>query len=249
MPFPLRQAEGEQIGHHVVQRLVQREISHLQVRFLEHLHQSPINQYLTLCGAAALHGAYIHQRWSAVLDFEAPYAVVLRFAELARSAGLLLEKGLHANQFVYSDRGRVFSEMQLSLQIYVKHQMILMPTEQTFLAPPDAAPVRVLPLEELTAAKLAMLFKTPRPVDFVDVWFTLGSDSGLLARVLSVLAHPQWGRNGFTLPAPLEFTLALRQFQRLRPSWSQSLASVVSPVPSWERVHDDLQTWLQRLPG
>lgn len=246
-PF-LGEAEEENIGHGIAQRLVRYEISRLQVEFLERLRESPVGQYLTLCGAAALHGVYLHQRWSATLDFEAPYVVVLRLAELARASGLGLEKGMSSNQFVFSGRSLLFPDMRVSIHIYVKHQMVSLPHTQDFLGRPDAPiPVRVLPLEELVATKIGMLFKSPRAIDFVDVWLALSSKDSISEQVHDVLGNAQWIQNSLAPPRPMDASVALRHLRRLQPSWMQALDGVIAPVPTWEKVNRDLQQGLQQL--
>ena len=88
--MPVSSEDTQQIGLGILQRIAVREKARLQSHFLSYLYGSPESDNIILCGSMALHGVYLHKRWSKDLDFEAPKNVALQFGQIAAQAGLSL---------------------------------------------------------------------------------------------------------------------------------------------------------------
>lgn len=240
--------EGRRLGEDIVSRLGARETMRLQILLLEALSRLSIGRHLTLVGGSALHGVYLHQRWSRTLDIEMPHAVAVRFREVACAEGLLLQESSEQARLTFTAPGKVFAKVQVSLNVFLRPSTACKAEQRVFsLASDHTAVIHAAPLAELLTMKLTMVSKRPRAVDYADLWLGLRGGEEVLQALRDLLQDPTWNRGSYTPPLPLRVAPVLQGLTRMQNHWEASLRPVLVPIPHWEQVKEDLTTWLVKL--
>lgn len=232
----------------LAQRLMHDTLSQLQHQFLEALHDTDLSNELTLVGGSALHGVYLHKRMSAGLDFVAQHSVASKFDRLAADVGLVVKRGAHGNTWLYGSSETAYIKAPLRVSVYLRQKVLAEPKWLEFNTG-SFSPVclQVAELSELIACKLGRLFRQPKPVDYLDVWFGLSCFREIHAELSSLLNNPCWHCYSHTPPLPFRSHSAVVNMRRFRSSWYDLLKVHFSTVPSFEVVESDLTQWLADL--
>ena len=239
----------KRIGSGIFQRIVMRERTLLQAKFLEQLHGSPLNQYLTLCGASALHGVYLHQRRTMGLDFQTPGVLSANFAELASASGLSLQRT--GSDFLFTDHVAVSKQASITVSVTAQHTLPGKPEMGSFAASAGRfAPVRASPLDDILAVMLSNILHNPRPADFLDAWLCLKAQPDSLHKAfkLSIAAEASTGSRrdhkvqAHKQPAASSMNDLLWKTRRV---WPIELEDVVlegkgTTLPTFSQVYKDL---------
>lgn len=83
------------LGTSVLIRIAQREQDSLKVGLLSAICTTSLSHQLVFRGASALHGVYLHERYSEDLDFFAAPEIVVNAVAAFDAAGLMLEVSWH----------------------------------------------------------------------------------------------------------------------------------------------------------
>ncbi len=237
-------SQEKRIGSGIFQRIVMRERTLLQAKLLEKLHGSPLSQYLTLCGASALHGVYLHQRWTTGLNFQAPGVLSASFVELVSASGMPFQRV--GSDFLFTDHVAVSKQASIIVSVTAQHGLPKQPELLKFAASAgQSVPVRVSPLCDVMAATLNNILHDPHPVDFLDAWLCLKiqPDSFYKAFETSVAAETSTGSpRNHKLPAVSSTNDLLWKTKRV---WPVELEDVVlegkgTTLPTFNQVYKDL---------
>lgn len=243
-----------QLGLGILQRVAIREKARLQAHFLSRLYASPESDTIVLCGSMALHGVYLHGRWSKDLDFEAPLEIAQRFPEIAATCGLLVKpkeppEGKPPSKttfgFTFSLASAFYPDVAIAVEIFSRGQAAVRPERHTFcVAVKEQSPVYAKPLAVIIGVKIGCIFLRRKPVDFVDTWMGLKSGPDVRLQVRQSMREGLCGAGSFTPPAYIDAKLALLLLQELRPEWEEKLGVYMTQIPPFEQVYDDLAEWL-----
>ena len=252
--MPVSAEDTQQIGLGILQRIAVREKARLHKDFLTRLYELPQARNIMLCGSMALHGVYLHQRWSKDLDFEASTEVALGFQEIAAQAGLTVTlregwEGPHnsmtAVPYVFSSPSAFYPDVAIGVEIFPYAQRSLAAESRAFTtAAGEQVMVLVKPLAEMMAAKIGCFHARNKATDFVDLWFGLSSDPGLVLQVRELIREGRCEAGNFTPPAVIEADAILERMSRLQDTWHDDLSVYLSQVPSFAQVRSDLSRWL-----
>ncbi len=241
-------SQEKRIGSGIFQRIVMRERTLLQAKLLEQLYGSPLSQYLTLCGASALHGVYLHQRWTTGLNFQTPGVLSASFSDLASASGMPLQRT--GSDFLFTDHVAVSKQASITVSVTAQHALPRKPEWVKFAASAGrSVPVRASPLDEILAVMLSNILHNPRPADFLDTWLCLKvqPDSLYKAFEVSVAAQASTGSRrdhlqSHKLPAASPINDLLWKTKRV---WPIELEDVVlegkgATLPTFSQVYKDL---------
>ena len=252
--LPMPEKAAQQLGLGILQRVAIREKARLQAHFLSRLYASPESGNIVLCGSMALHGVYLHGRWSKDLDFDAPMETALRFQEIAERCELTLKhraewKGHSSPQdaipFIFASSSAFYSEVSIGVEIFSREQILVAPERHTFHASSgEQVSVLVKPLAEMIAVKLGCIFRRQKAVDFLDVWLGLQSNLCTHSEVRNLLRLGLCDAGDFSPPPRIDVSLALTQLEGLRPIWEEKLSIYKTQVPPFMQVYTDLAEWL-----
>lgn len=219
---------NERIGRDISRRILVRERSRLQTRFLDRLRELPCYPFLTLTGGAALHGAYLHGRWSDALEFEAPTVVAKRFMSMSEALGPSLQQ--KEDHFVFTERIAVAREVRITVAVVPRRALPPPPEERRFVdASGRSVLARVSPVKEIVRGMVADLRVKPRAVDLLDIWLYARSGEEAAKRLI-LLGE---GR-------PL--ALSSEQRREMERAWSpdSELRESMAGLPNWTDVLYDL---------
>lgn len=252
--MPVSVTNTQQIGLGILQRVAVREKARLHTHFLTQLYQLPETQDMLLCGSAALHGVYLHKRWSKDLDFEAPLEIALQFDKIAERAGLklTLREGweghrnlLNAVPYTFSASSAFYPEVVIAVEIFPYERRFIRPERGEFTVQSgEKIAVLVKPIAEMMGAKIGCLFQRHKAIDFVDLWFGLASDPCLRFQVKDLLRDGLCEAGNFTPPSVIDANVLLVKLSRLRETWEEDLSVYLTQVPTFQRVWHDLSQWL-----
>jgi predicted nucleotidyltransferase component of viral defense system len=236
---------GHAMASAILANLARRERSDAQAKLFRELNAMSIGRHLVFTGGAALHGVYLHRRLSDNLDFEAPYAIALRFHDLAVANGLSLMKGNSSgSRLIYTSEGRIHRIIQFEIRINIRNQRLYPAEARPFVSGSGhAVDVRVLPLAEIMTIKLGCLFKRRHAIDAVDLWWGM-QDPEVRESMRAVMQNAKWNCGTYTPPAPFRARHALENLEALRPAWSSELQGNLSAAPPFDQVYEDLCAWL-----
>ena len=167
--MPVSAEDTQQIGLGILQRIAVREKARLHKEFLTRLYELPLPQDMLICGSMALHGVYLHKRWSKDLDFEASTEIALGFQEIAAQAGLnvTLREGwegpynsMTAVPYVFSSSSAFYPEVAIGVEIFPYEQRFVAAERRAFTTEVgEQVMVVVKPLAEVMAAKIGCMFQ------------------------------------------------------------------------------------------
>lgn len=237
-------SQEKRLGSGIAQRIVVRERALLQAKLLEHLHDSPLSQYLTLCGASALHGVYLHQRWVTGLNFQTPEVLSANFVELATALGMSFQRA--GSDFLFLDHVAVSKQVSITVSVTAQHGLPKQPDFQRFtISSGRSVPVRASSLCDVLAVTLNNILHDPHPVDFLDAWLCLKAqpDSLHKASETTIAAGTSTGsQRNHKLPAVSSINDLLWKTKRV---WPVELEDIIlegkgTTLPTFNQVYKDL---------
>jgi predicted nucleotidyltransferase component of viral defense system len=252
--MPVSAEDTQQIGLGILQRIAVREKARLHKEFLTRLYELPQAQEMLICGSMALHGVYLHKRWSKDLDFEASTKVALGFQEIAAQAGLNITlregwKGPHnsmtAVPYVFSSSSAFYPEVAIGVEIFPYEQRFVAAEHRAFTTEVgEQVMVIVKPLAEMMAAKIGCMFQRNKATDFADLWFGLSSDRCLAFQARDLIRNGMCEAGNFTPPSVISADYLLERLSRLQDTWQEDLSVYLTQVPDFAQVRGDLSRWL-----
>ncbi len=244
--------------------------------FLLGLTRAPIvRPILAFKGGTALRKMYFPDfRFSEELDFtlvastdeddlRAGIALVTRQVE--RMSGLQMriarwsvkrdiadEEAYQARVAYLGPYGQTTSPLRIRLDL-TRYERLVLPTKPMAVthpysdAPADACCVSTYPLEEMLAEKLRALLRRAYPRDVFDVWYLLKHhreqlNHGDLLRELEEKCRYK----GYAISSPDDFLRPARR-SGMAEAWHSSLRHLISSVPPYESVVNDLSALLSWL--
>jgi len=231
-------------GTAILTRIAQRERDGLKVTLLRTLSEAPLFCRLIFRGASALHGVYLHERYSEDLDFFAPPAQAADAIALFGSVGILLEKRPEAVP-VYARRGAVHERVELGVDVIAMHH-----PEESFLVPQAATyrgisgetdPVRTYSLPALLARKLRYVLRRRFAVDFYDLWVGSEKHPECAPEMCEIVRRRE---AGFSSGERYRAGAALANLAGLGATWQDELHALMPRIPPFEVVRRDLARWL-----
>jgi len=257
--------DTQPIGQAIRERIALREMARLQVHFLQRLHGVLLGEQLVFRGGSALHGVYLHKRWSKDLDFFAPVDVASRIRESAAENGLLLEEPMRREEDDYAERGggrdpnkrpdgtlsvfaspgTVYARVEIRVDV-CNRDNTLFPTEERLFVPLHGAPVpvRVQRLSELMADKFGCTLRRSKPMDFSDLWLGLNAHQELWNEIRFVMEHKNCGPYDIVPLQTFTAGAALANLDKARETWDEKLGKAMSSFPAYDTVRQDLTQWL-----
>jgi hypothetical protein len=211
---------------------------------LQNLSQTPLIHRLLFRGASALHGVYLHERYSEDLDFFAASELASTAVAAFGAAGLTLEERPDAVP-VYVCRGAVHTRVELGVDVIAMHY-----PEESFLVPETAtyrgiagetATVRTYPLSALLARKLRYAMRRRFAVDFFDLWIGLEKRPECAPEMQEIVRRRELGGAG---GERYRAEGAVASFAGLEATWHDELHALMPRVPDYETVRRDLTHWL-----
>lgn len=234
----------QNIGSAILTRITQRERDRLKVTLLQALSGTPLFDQLIFRGASALHGVYLHERYSEDLDFFALPPLAADFVPAFQMAGMLLEERPGAVP-VYACRGAVHTRVELGVDVIAMHhpeEAFLVPLSATYQAiNGQTAPVRTYPLSALLARKLRYVMRRRYAVDFYDLWIGLEKHPECAPEMQEIVRRREGGMEGGERYQSLG---ALANLAGLEATWHEELHALMPRVPAFETVRRDLTYWL-----
>lgn len=231
-------------GSAILTRITQRERDRLKADLLHCLSETPLYNQLIFRGASALHGVYLHERYSEDLDFFALPALADGFVSAIHEAGIMLEERPNAVP-VYACRGAVHMRVELGVDVIAMHY-----PEEHFLVPQagiyqaingETAPVRTYPLPALLARKLRYVMRRRFAVDFYDLWVGLEKHPECAPEMQEIVRRREAGSQG---GERYRAEGALANLDGLEATWHNELYALMPCVPAFESVRRDLTHWL-----
>lgn len=244
--------DTQYVGNAILQRIAVREHARLQAHFLRQLYRHPESENIVLCGSAALHGVYLHKRWSKDLDFAAPPETAARFRAIAAECDLVLtdREGLAIGNdetrsaFTFAQPSVFYPEVSVAVEVFSK-EMSIAPERRPFKTlSGDLIPVVARPIYQMLALKIGCISLRYKALDYVDLWLGLQSDPALKYEVRRLLIAGTCHAGVFTPPRFVDVGQALERLDQHRAAWDQTLSVYMNRVPSFEQVRDDLANWL-----
>ena len=222
-------------------RISLREETRLQAEFLRQLSASEAYKHFVLCGGAALHGVYLHKRRSTNLDLYAPAAVVARFQEITQANGIEIEPTRFANSYLIASRSHVRNDLRVGVRLTIQPNNFQRREigKFTALSSGDVS-VSVLPLADLFVQKLILVAQRHRAIDVLDLWLAL-RDRPDVKDAMKHLLRVNPSALGAQIFSADVIVARIKSFKGL---WKESLRGVVYPVPEFDEVQRDLQSWL-----
>jgi len=222
-------------------RISLREETRLQAEFLKRLSVSDAYQNFVLCGGAALHGVYLHRRRSKKLDLYASAAMVARFQEIAQASGVEIEPTRVANSYLIAARSNVQRDLRVGVRVAVQPNNFQRRELSTFtgFSSGDVS-VNVLPLADLFVQKLLLVAQRHSAVDVLDLWLALRDRPD----IKDTMRHLLRVNPSALGPQIFSVDLIVARLKSFKGLWKESLKGVVYPVPEFDEVHRDLQSWL-----
>ncbi len=250
--------------------------------FLLGLSQTPdLRRALAFKGGTALRKAYFPDyRFSEDLDFtvvepveeEALQASIervcqrveqtsglrLRLALWKRTRGVPGQEAYEARVAYVGPLGQLAADPpRITLDLTRYERLVLPPVDRAIHhpysdAPQEPALVPTYRLEEMLAEKLRAMLRRCYPRDLYDVWYLLTHqkehlDHDLFLRVLEEKCRFK----GYSFSSAEDFLAPARR-EGMRGAWARSLQHLVSSVPSYEAVVEDLSSvlaeWLEGRP-
>ena len=228
----------------ILTRVAQRERDGLKITLLHTLCATSLFGQLVLRGGSALHGVYLHGRYSEDLDFFASPGLAMNVCTKFGEVGLTLETRQDAAP-IYVGRGAVHERVELGIDVIGIHY-----PEDGFLAPQPAvyraisgetAPVRTYPLPALLARKLRYVMRRRFAVDFYDLWIGLEKHPECVPEMQEIVRRRELGGGG---GEHYHAESALAGLDALEASWHEELAALMPRVPEFGQVRRDLTHWL-----
>ncbi len=239
---------AEHLGQGVMQRLAAREKSRIQFAFLQELQRLPASRYLTLCGGAALHGVYLHERWSKDLDFYAPYIIADRFPEIVAKAGLAIHRVEGRSGYAFFRDGIIAPRMGIGIEIFVRGNSVLAPTLSQFRSyDGQEITLQVAPLAEILLSKVGCLHRRSKPTDFVDLWSALKKYPDILLQMRLLLNDSRWNCGIYTPPRQIDIHRIMANLSSLQDTWDLAMMGIFYPQPSFAVVAEELSDSLCQL--
>jgi len=240
--LPLKSAPD--LGTLILTRIAQRERDSLKAAVLRSLHDTSLYGQLIFRGASALHGVYLHERYSEDLDFFAAPELAADACAAFCQAGLSLESRPDAVP-VYAHRGAVHERVELGVDVIAAHypeESFLIPQEAVFRAVTgETAPVRTYSLPALLARKLRYVMRRRYAVDFYDLWIGLEKHPEGAGEMREIVRRRE---SALTCGGCYRAEAALMNLDSLETTWQAELDALMPRVPAFARVRRDLAHWL-----
>ncbi len=233
------------VGSAISRRIGQRQKEQLKVRFLRLLNATPLYEQLVLRSGSALHGVYLHERYTEDLDFFAPPTIAEDFPAAFHSVGLSLEKRGAGITPVYAAPGLAQGRVEIGVDVLAMsypEESFLVPETHTFRAVSgETASVRTYTLPALLARKLRYVMWRRYAVDFYDLWIGLDKCPECAPEMREIVRRRELdGTGGERYRAEG----AMVNFAGLEASWREELTALMPRVPEFGQVRRDLAHWL-----
>ena len=228
----------------ILTRVAQRERDGLKITLLHTLCATPLFGQLVLRGGSALHGVYLHGRYSEDLDFFANPGLAMNVCTRFGEVGLTLETRTDAAP-IYVGQGAVHERVELGIDVIGIHY-----PEDSFLVPQPAiyraitgktAPVRTYPLPALLARKLRYAMRRRFAVDFYDLWIGLEKHPEVAPDIREIVRRREVG---VAFHERYQAGTARMGLDALEASWHEELAALMPRVPGFGQVRQSLAYWL-----
>lgn len=161
----------------LMRRIRFREQARIQAEFLALLNQQPESQQMILYGSSALHGVYLHERFTGDFDLHAPPALVqtIRTAPHLFPVPLQLCPSPSGGTLpAYVRPSTVYGEIGIVIDASSHDFTVFETVEAQFTtASKQTVPVRTLTLAKMLAMKVDCFSSRERAVDLADLWSTL----------------------------------------------------------------------------
>ena len=228
----------------ILTRVAQRERDRLKIAMLHTLYATSLFGQLLLRGGSALHGVYLHERYSEDLDFFAKPGLAMNVCTQFSSAGIVLETRQDAAP-IYVGCGAIHKRVELGVDVIGVHypeESFLMPQPATYQAiNGETAPVRTYTLAALLARKLRYIGRRQFAVDFYDLWIGLEKHPECAPEMQEIVRRREMG---VTDTDRYRADVALMGLEALETTWHDELYALMPRVPAFETVRRDLTHWL-----
>ena len=239
-------------GNRLVKRIVIREKAKLQAEFLQELYQQDFGRNMIFRGGAALHGVYLHARWSEDMDFFASPDISHRFVQFAQTRGLNVEARGVGLTPIYVGSGKVCRRVEIPIDVAPKHlpeEEFLTSHWDTFSAVTgERVQVLTYSIGALLARKLRYVVRRSYAVDFFDLWIGAQCNTVCTQEIARIVR----GREAQLDQDDAErfrADAAIRSMMSLRNNWDSELRDLMQDAPKFDHVVDMLAPWLTQVDG
>ncbi len=236
------------VGSAISRRIGQRQKNQLKARFLKLLSATPLYDQLILRSGSALHGVYLHERYTEDLDFFAPPVIAEDFPAAFQSIGLCLEKRGEGITPVYVAPGLAQGRVEIGVDVLAAsypEESFLVPEPHLFRAVSgEMAPVRTYPLPALLARKLRYMMWRRYAVDFYDLWIGLEKRPEVAPEMSEIVRQRE---SGVAFHERYRADTARMGLDALEASWHEELAALMPRVPEFGQVKQALAHWLPQF--
>ena len=245
IPYTDLFAAKTDMGSALSRRIGQRQKDGLKAQFLNSISVTPLYDHLVLRSGSALHGVYLHERYTEDLDFFASPAVAASFLTAFQEAGLLLTERADGIAPVYAAPGLAQARVEIGVDVLgmtYPEESFLAPQQQTFRSLGGAtAPVRTYALPALLARKLRYVMWRRYAVDFYDLWIGLEKHPECASEMQEIVQRRELGSAG---GERYRAEVAMANFAGLEATWHGELHALMPRVPEYEAVRRNLARWL-----
>lgn len=235
----------DSLGSAVSRRIGQRQKEQLKVHFLKRLSLTSLFDQLVLRSGSALHGVYLHARYTEDLDFFALPALAHNAQAVFAEVGLTLERRADGIAPIYAAPGLAQARVEISVDVLAAsypEESFLAPEPHTFRAVSgETAPVRTYPLPALLARKLRYVMWRRFAVDFYDLWVGLEKHPEVAPDIREIVRRREVG---VAFHECYRAGTARMSLDALEASWHEELAALMPRVPEFGQVQRDLAYWL-----
>lgn len=230
--------------------------------FLIGLSQSPLKEILLFKGGTAIKKCYVADyRFSEDLDFtfakEVPFETIQEsldevFHKIEQQSGIKfhfgrLDRRSHQNShtffLAYEGPLPAITPKEVKVDITIRERIVFSMQEKPVLKGyaqyediPGNSKVRVYPLEEIAAEKVAALSDRARnePRDLYDLWYLTSNPYVDIEKILDAISEKLTFRGRSLETVKEEF---LRKEVRLKKLWSKRLSAQVAALPEFDQVY------------
>jgi len=235
----------DSIGSAVSRRIGQRQKDQLKVHFLKRLSLTPLFDQIVLRSGSALHGVYLHERYTEDLDFFALPALAHNAQAAFAEVEMVLEHRADGIAPIYAAPGLAQARVEIGVDVLAAsypEESFLVPEPHTFRSVSgETAPVRTYPLPALLARKLRYVMWRRFAVDFYDLWIGLEKHPEAAPDIREIVRRREVG---VADKDRYRAEVAQAGLDALKASWHEELAALMPRVPEFQQVRQGLAHWL-----
>jgi hypothetical protein len=232
----------------VASRIASREAGAAQVRAVAEVNDALCGAQIVLCGSAALHGVYLHNRRPPIVDMVTDPGTAARFYGKLKDRGVNIERVCARNEFALGGLSRLFPGLFVYLRVHALANVPPPGGRRSFgVKNENQVEFAVYSLRDLGMAKLACAASRGRFTDFLDLWFLSRAGEETTAQVAHGLARQPVGRSSHEPRRPLDADLILSRLDRLKDNWPIAMEGLQGPLPGHGDIAARLREWLPAL--